>query len=597
MKHLALAGWVGVCAWAGVAVADDGAWNVDASGNWSEVGNWLGAVPGGVASSAFFTNAISQDIAVTLDGAAPIEIGSLQFSTNSTHPPRTWTFTGGAFSNLALIQMPAAVSNNPKAVVASRLDGTADLTILGAASNAMGEIWLTASNGYSGITRIGGTSRVVISNEWALGSTEGYTYVSNGTALHLRGNLTLSETFALRGEGNVMYQGAINSVGGFTNTLLGAVTNTGGGRVGASSGNSGLVVAGGVVGSGSLSVQAAGLVIFTNAPVLLPGAQMSSHSGGRTIMAVSGNNIATLQVGYGNTFVFGVDDAFPSALHLQVGAGLGGWKSTVDLNGHTVIVGRLSNYSSNAPGCVIQSTAPATLIVSQAVNTAITNQMIGPITLAKDGVGILTLDGPMAHTGKTIVSNGILQIGVNGSISNSPTIEAVGSGTLALPAGGYTFLSGQTVRGTGKISGGLILGTGATLAPGMSAGTLTVSNDVSILSGSFFAVEIDGISPGQYDQLLMSGSVDTLTLGGTLQVTDSAVFTPVLDVFPIIAGFDTLSGTFQGLPDNSLISTANNTFRINYNANNVTLTAVVPEPTTLGLLSVAALLLRRRLRG
>jgi hypothetical protein len=58
-----------------------------------------------------------------------------------------------------------------------------------------------------------------------------------------------------------------------------------------------------------------------------------------------------------------------------------------------------------------------------------------------------------------------------------------------------------------------------------------------------------------------------------------------------------LSGTFQGLPDNSLISTANNIFRINYNANNVTLTAVVPEPTTLGLLSVAALLLRRRLRG
>ncbi|MBU4460350.1 MAG: PEP-CTERM sorting domain-containing protein, partial [Verrucomicrobia bacterium] len=514
-----------------------------------------------------------------------------------TYPPRAWTFTGSAFTNLGLIQMPAAISNNPKVIVASRLDGTADLTILGATSNNAGEIWLTASNGYSGITRIGGTSRVVISNSWALGSTDGYTYISNGTALHLRGDLTLNETFALRGEGNVMYQGAINSVGGFTNTLLGAITNTGGGRVGAASGNAGLIVAGGVVGSGSLSVQAAGLVIFTNNPVLLPGAQISSHSGGKTIMAVSGNNIATLQVGYGNTFIFGVDDAFPSALHLQVGGGLGGWQATVDLNGHTVIVGRLSNYSSNAPGCVIRSTAPATLIVNQSVNTAVTNRMIGPITLAKDGSGILTVDGPMAHTGKTIVSNGILQIGVNGSISNSPTIEAVGNGTLALPAGGYTFLVGQTVRGTGRISGGLILDTGATLAPGMSAGTLTVSNDVSLLSGSFFSVEIDGISSGEYDQLSMVGIGDTLTLGGTLQVADSAVFTPLLDAFTIVTGFETLNGTFQGLPDNALFATANNTYRINYNADNVTLTAVVPEPTTLGLLSVAVLLLRRRRRG
>ncbi len=597
MKRLVLAGWVAAFVWAGSACADDGAWNVDASGNWTDTANWLGTVvPAGVANSAFFTNDITQDIVVTLDGAAPVEIGALRFSTNSTYPPRTWTFDGGVFTNLGLIRMTAAVSNNPKVVVASRLDGTADLTILGAASNTAGEIWLTASNGYSGITRIGGAARVVISNDWALGATEGFTFVSNGTALHLRGNLTLSETFAIAGQGNAIYQGAINSMGGFTNTLLGAITNSNS-RIGASSGNAGLIVAGGVVGSGTLYVTASGLVIFTNSPILLPGQRLSCHGWGKTVVAVSGNDIGTLQVGYGNTFVFDVEDAFPTNIHLQVGAGISGWKSTVDLNGHTVVVGRLSNFSSNAPGCVIQSATPATLIVNQSVNSAVTNQMIGPITLAKDGPGILTLDGPMAYTGRTIVSNGVLQIGPNGSISNSPIVETVGNGTLALPAGGYTFLSGQTVQGTGRISGGMLLDTGATLAPGLGAGTLTVSNDVSLLSGSFFSVGFDGISLGQYDRLLMVGSGDTLTLGGTLQVTDSMVFVPLLDVFPIVIGFQTLSGTFQGLPEDALIVTANNTYRINYNADNVTLSVVVPEPSTIGLLSVAVLLLRRRRRG
>lgn len=585
MKRLALAGWVAAFVWAGSACADDGAWDVDASGNWTDTANWLGTVvPAGVANSAFFTNDITQNITVTLDGATPVTLGATVFSNTAG---RTWTFTGGSFSDLGTI----LVETTTTVVVESSLTGTAGL-----AKDGTGILMLSGNNTFDGLTIVSG-GRLLVSNANALGSTAEGTIVSNYAAVRLAGNITVAEPFKIiSSQGDPQWSGAIISQAGLTNTCAGPITNVSS-RIGAESG-SGLIIAGGVVGANSsMSIQAVGTVVFSNQPVNLGTGQLTSHSGGRTVMSVSSNVIGTLQVGYGNTFIFDAEDAFPTTFHLQVGAGLPGWKSTVDLNGHTVVVGRLSNSSSNAPGCVIQSATPATLIVNQSVNSAVTNQMIGPITLAKDGPGILTLDGPMAYTGKTIVSNGVLQIGPNGSISNSPIVETVGNGTLALPAGGYTFLSGQTVQGTGRISGGLLLDTGATLAPGLSTGTLTVSNDVSLLSGSFFSVEFDGISLGEYDRLLMVGSGDTLTLGGTLQVTDSMVFAPLLDVFPIVIGFETLSGTFQGLPEDALIVTANNTYRINYNADNVTLSVVVPEPSTIGLLSVAVLLLRRRRRS
>ena len=56
-----------------------------------------------------------------------------------------------------------------------------------------------------------------------------------------------------------------------------------------------------------------------------------------------------------------------------------------------------------------------------------------------------------------------------------------------------------------------------TIAPGLSAGILTITGDVTLASTSTLQIELGGTTPGtQYDQLHVTGQV---ALGGTLNVS------------------------------------------------------------------------------
>ena len=64
-------------AWTVKSSAADGFWNVDANGNWTAPGSWLGGIiPNGVGDVATFTNDLSAARTITLN--APVTLGGFR---------------------------------------------------------------------------------------------------------------------------------------------------------------------------------------------------------------------------------------------------------------------------------------------------------------------------------------------------------------------------------------------------------------------------------------------------------------------------------------------------------------------------------------
>lgn len=117
--------------------------------------------------------------------------------------------------------------------------------------------------------------------------------------------------------------------------------------------------------------------------------------------------------------------------------------------------------------------------------------------LTKVGGGTLVLGGVSnSYDGPTIVSNGTLV--VNG---------ATGTGAVRVVAG--------TLGGTGRVNGAVTMLAGTTLAPGNSAGTLSISNGLSI-SNAVLQFQLSTSPSGTNDQIALTNSA--LRMYGTNDV-------------------------------------------------------------------------------
>ncbi|MCX7819790.1 MAG: hypothetical protein N2652_11400 [Kiritimatiellae bacterium] len=266
----------------------------------------------------------------------------------------------------------------------------------------------------------------------------------------------------------------------------------------------------------------------------------------------------------------------------------GGTANSMDTIGGLSGAGAVSAWiagSGISTGMLVVAPGSGTYQFEGAMTDGAAGRVMG---LIKSGAGtqILGTNFVGLYSGFTVVSGGVLQ--VDGSLAGSPAVAVVNGGRL---------------QGTGLIGGHLLAAdANSTLAPGASPGTLTVTGNVTMASGTIFEAEILGPLAGQYDVLAMQ-STSTLTLGGATLSVISPTPLPLLTVFPIISGWGTIdTSTFSGMPDGTVFTAGANQFQINYGtlsgyANSVTLT-VVPEPGTLtvpGLIGLL-LILRRRLR-
>ena len=135
---------------------------------------------------------------------------------------------------------------------------------------------------------------------------------------------------------------------------------------------------------------------------------------------------------------------------------------------------------------------------------------------------------------------------------NGNTLTKTGDGTLSINStlntgGGSVVGLGGTITGGGAV-GGNLTNTSATIAPGNSPGTLTVTGDFSQAAGGTLAIELAGTASGEFDVLAVTGFA---ALGGALDITE--LYTPggadswtiLTAVGGITGSFDTITAGYQ----------------------------------------------------
>jgi autotransporter-associated beta strand protein len=229
-------------------------------------------------------------------------------------------------------------------------------------------------------------------------------------------------------------------------------------------------------------------------------------------------------------------------------------EDTFTLNGGQTIVGPSgfksgsldanTSYAINLGGGTLTSSANWTSVLRMTFSgtngnttidtAAFTNTLTGILPgqggLIKTGSGTLALSGAATYTGGTLISQGKLELRSPGTLGSGPGSVVVQGGTLA---------------GTGTINDPVTIQAGGTLSPGLSIGTLTVNNTVTL--GGTIVMEVSKTgSVITSDLLAASGAIN---YGGTLTVVASGAALAEGDVINL---FDATSftGSFGtlGLP-------------------------------------------------
>ena len=137
---------------------------------------------------------------------------------------------------------------------------------------------------------------------------------------------------------------------------------------------------------------------------------------------------------------------------------------------------------------------------------------------------------------------------------NGNTLTKTGDGTMDIngalnTGGGSVVINAGALGGSGEIGGDLVIAAGSAVAPGNSAGTLSVTGNYTQEAGAFLKIQIGGLTAGtQHDVLNVTGA---LTIdGGSLDISLINGFTPtpgdmfdVLNFGSAIGNLDAIHGT------------------------------------------------------
>lgn len=327
---------------------------------------------------------------------------------------------------------------------------------------------------------------------------------------------------------------ALTKIGSGTQTLSGANTYVGTTNINAGTLQIGAGSTTGALSASSTITGSAGATLaFNRSDTVTQGTHFASVISGAINVAQLGSG--TLTLSGANTYsgqtrvsagvlALGAANVISSQSNLLVDGG------GFNLAGFSDTVGTITLTSGSIFG---SGTLTSTASYDMRAGSVLAN-LGGSVSLTKSTAGTVTLFNANGFSGNTSISGGTLALGLNGSFNSSPTITVGSAGSsgavldLTAKTSGFTFGSGQTVKGIGTIrmSSGNALTINGTLAAGNSPGTLTIEGGNLVLGeSSTTQYEINGtdntVGSGTNDLTTVSGS---LALGGTLNVIASPAF-------------------------------------------------------------------------
>ncbi len=218
---------------------------------------------------------------------------------------------------------------------------------------------------------------------------------------------------------------------------------------------------------------------------------------GTGALTMSGNNSFNgfIEIDEGSIIIGSAETLKNARVEININNGL-------NLNGLNTTIGSLAGSGNLSLGSSQLDTNRNNL------GTTYSGVLSGSGSLIKSGNGVLTLTGSNTFSGGVSINNGTLRANNSGG-------SATGTGIVAINNGG-------TLGGTGSSNGAITVASGGKIAPGASAGTLSV-NSVTFDAGSTLRIEIGGLTAGsQHDVLAVTNAA---SLGGTLDMTYISAFT------------------------------------------------------------------------
>lgn len=479
------------------------------------------------------------------------------------------------------------------------VNGAGDLLINSTIANGSGANGLTKSG--AGTLVLGGSNTftgAVVVNQGAV-SVASASALGSGTSIALNGGtLGLTESMTITRSGGIalgvdggsldvaagktvtLAADLVNGAADYTNTTLGSLTKTGAGTLVA--GNTNSYTAATVLNEGVLSVAS-----------IKNGAEFYSgtYSGGGS--AASGIGASTSS--YRNlVFNGGTLQYTGAATSSDRGFTIGVNGGTLDASGSGAINFTGGQIYLSGTNTARSFNLSGTNTGTNTLGNALSDNGTGASSLVKSGAGRWALTAASTYSGGTTINAGTLLVNnVAGSATGTGAVSVGASGTL----GGNGFVTGAvTVSGT--------------LAPGNSIGTISTGS-LTIASTGALSVELgrDAGTPVA-DRVSVTGGV-TLDTGSNLQLTIYGGLTnpQIGDIFFLVDndGADAVAGVFSKLNGVTTLLTEGSEFvwnsqywQITYEAdfaggaftggNDVALLAVVPEPATWMLVTVAGLL-------